>query len=139
MAVTDFVPNVEVDEDTFRFDFPHGTHVTDRVLGVSYIIGGASPDGTVSPVRDISSAEKRQATNEAAEQTTSVTKPSSEEVVDDSEQLIDKDKEKEEFQIPIESVSAKDKILGIGTFLILGVGVLGALGLWFWYKRSART
>ena len=34
-----FVPNVKVDENTFRFDFPSGTHVVDRVLGLEYVVG----------------------------------------------------------------------------------------------------
>jgi hypothetical protein len=35
LTVTEFVPNVEVDENTFQFDFPKGTSVLDRVRGIS--------------------------------------------------------------------------------------------------------
>jgi len=133
LTVTDFVPNVDVDDDTFRFDFPHGTHVTDRVLGLSYIAGGASPDGTVSPVRDISSAEKTQAAKEAIQQTVDVTKAPSEEESGVSGQPIDED------ESPIESMADKEGILGIKTFSILGVIVLTAFGLGLWYKRSANS
>jgi hypothetical protein len=35
LTVKDFVPNVEVDENTFRFDFPKGTYVFDRVRGIA--------------------------------------------------------------------------------------------------------
>jgi hypothetical protein len=35
LTVTEFVPNVKVDENTFRFDFPKGTDVFDRVRGIS--------------------------------------------------------------------------------------------------------
>ena len=34
-----FVPNVKVDETTFRFDFPEGTRVVDKVLGRQYVTG----------------------------------------------------------------------------------------------------
>ena len=37
LIVTDFVPNIDVDENMFRFDFPDGTEVYDRVRGISYI------------------------------------------------------------------------------------------------------
>ena len=36
LTVTDFVPNVEVDEDTFRLDFIEGTQVADRTSMKSY-------------------------------------------------------------------------------------------------------
>jgi hypothetical protein len=36
LTVTDFVPNIEVDEDTFRLDFIEGTSITDSNLGKSY-------------------------------------------------------------------------------------------------------
>jgi len=35
LIVKEFVPNVKVDENTFRFDFPKGTYVFDRVRGVA--------------------------------------------------------------------------------------------------------
>jgi hypothetical protein len=34
-----FVPNVKVDDNTFRFDFPNGTRVVDKVLGIEYDVG----------------------------------------------------------------------------------------------------
>lgn len=34
-----FVPNVKVDENTFRFDFPNGTRVFDMILGLRYTVG----------------------------------------------------------------------------------------------------
>lgn len=34
-----FVPNIKVDENTFRIDFPSGTRVFDRELGLDYIVG----------------------------------------------------------------------------------------------------
>jgi len=37
LTVTEFIPNVEVDEKTFRFDFPKGTDVFDRVRGIAGI------------------------------------------------------------------------------------------------------
>ncbi len=40
LNVTEFVPNVQVDENTFRFDFPPGTHVYDKIEGLSYVVAG---------------------------------------------------------------------------------------------------
>jgi len=139
LTVTDFVPNVEVDEDTFRFDFPLGTHVSDRVLGLSYVVGDTAPDGEVSPVRDISSAEKKQTANEARRQTTNVMKSSLERPVEESEQPTDKNQEKEEDPILIEPVTGRDNTLGLKGLAILGAVVLAAFGLGFWYKRSTNT
>ena len=139
LTVTDFVPNVEVDEDTFRFDFPLGTHVSDRVLGLSYVVGDTAPDGKVSPVRDISSAEKKQTANEARRQTTNVMKSSLERPVEESEQPTDKNQEKEEDPILIEPVTGRDNTLGLKGLAILGAVVLAAFGLGFWYKRSTNT
>ena len=39
LTVHAFTPNVEVDENTFQFDFPDGTHVYDRVSEIDYIVG----------------------------------------------------------------------------------------------------
>ena len=41
LNVTEFVPNVEVDEHTFRFSFPTGTHVYDEISGISFVVAGA--------------------------------------------------------------------------------------------------
>jgi hypothetical protein len=38
LIVTEFVPNIEVDDNSFRFDFPIGTEVFDEVRGVTYIV-----------------------------------------------------------------------------------------------------
>jgi hypothetical protein len=38
LIVTEFVPNVEVDENSFRFDFPIGTEVLDEVRGITYVV-----------------------------------------------------------------------------------------------------
>ena len=37
--VFNFVPNIEVDPNTFQLDFPNGTHVFDTELAVDYIVG----------------------------------------------------------------------------------------------------
>jgi hypothetical protein len=34
-----FIPNITVDENTFRFDFPSGTRVSDKELGLEYVVG----------------------------------------------------------------------------------------------------
>jgi hypothetical protein len=39
LIVYSFVPNVKVDDNTFRLDFPNGTMVTDKVKGTYYVVG----------------------------------------------------------------------------------------------------
>jgi hypothetical protein len=39
LTVHSFVPNVEVDGNTFRLDFANGTWVDDQVLGAEYVVG----------------------------------------------------------------------------------------------------
>jgi hypothetical protein len=39
LSVSEFVPHVKTDQSMFRFDFPNGTHVLDRALGLDYIVG----------------------------------------------------------------------------------------------------
>jgi hypothetical protein len=39
LIVHSFVPNVKVDDSTFRFDFPNGTRVSDKVKDIYYVVG----------------------------------------------------------------------------------------------------
>ncbi len=141
LTVTDFVPNVELDENTFRFDFPPGTDVFDRVLGLSYVTGGATPDGELSPVRDAKLVEKVQVAEEATEHTPDLTKSHSEEKSNDSELLTDAENDKDEDVTPIRPpiLKEKNKILGLKSLSILGVVIVAVFGLLFWYKQRART
>jgi hypothetical protein len=136
LTVTDFVPNVEVDESTFRFDFPPGTDVHDRVLGLSYVVAGTGSGGEVPRVSIVEPVDKEQLAKQATKDAPDLTESTSSE---EGEQLTDKNKEGEEVPIPVEPVNAKDSILSVKTISILGVGILAGLGLLLWYKRSART
>ena len=137
LTVTEFVPNVEVNDSTFRLVYPPGSHVTDKILGLSYVVGGAGPAGEVAPVRDISPAEKRQTEIEAARKTPEIVKPSSETEVEKVEQPIERDTQKEEITDPDESIPDKKRILGIQTISVFGVVILTGIGLLLWRKRSA--
>lgn len=139
LTVTEFVPNVEVDDSTFVLDYPPGTHVSDRVLGLSYIVGGAGPAGKVSLVRDISSAEKGQMEIEAQRKEPVTIEPSSEPTIKESDQPIENDTQKEEGPIPVKSDNVNERILGLKTFSIFGVLVLVLAALMVWRKRSADT
>ena len=44
LTVTEFVPNIEVDEEMFRIDFPPGTSVYDKTLGLSYKVAEKDPN-----------------------------------------------------------------------------------------------
>jgi hypothetical protein len=135
LTVKQFVPNVKVDENTFRFDFPKGTDVYDRISGLSYVVGGASPDGEVSPLNAIEPIEETQAAEKIADRTPNFVESALEGKEDDSGEL----KEEEKDRMLVETLPDKDKILGKKTFLILGVMVLAAFCLLFWYKRSANS
>jgi hypothetical protein len=39
LIVKEFEPNIQVDGDSFTFDFPSGTTVVDHVLGAEYVVG----------------------------------------------------------------------------------------------------
>ena len=53
-----FTPNVKVDENTFKFDFPSGTHIIDHILGLEYIVGVGN-FAEMPPVYDIQPDEKQ--------------------------------------------------------------------------------
>lgn len=139
LTVTDFVPNVDVDENTFQFDFPPGTDVYDRVSGLSYVVEGVGPNGEVSPVHNVEPVEDTRAAEETTERKLDLAesapegKPERKE--DESEGLTNEGQDR----MPVDTVPDKDKILGIKTLSILGVIVLTAFGLLFWYKRSANS
>jgi hypothetical protein len=47
IAVHKFNPDPKIDEDAFRFEFPVGTGVVDRIAGLYYVVGSetSTPDG----------------------------------------------------------------------------------------------
>ena len=57
-----FIPNVETDRNSFRFDFPVGTRVIDKVVGIEYIVGVVGID-EVTPVHAIELTGKKQMTD----------------------------------------------------------------------------
>lgn len=139
ITVTEFTPNVEVDESTFRFDFPPGTGVHDRVLGLSYVVAGVGPGGEVAPVRIVEPAEKEQPVKQTTDNPPAPWESIPEEEGEDSEPPTGKNDETEQGPNPVEPVDAKDRILGAKTISILGVLVLVAFGLLLWRRQSART
>lgn len=64
LNVTEFVPNVQVDEETFGFDFPPATHVYDKITGLSYKV---APNGEATSVHVVKPVETTGTTNEARE------------------------------------------------------------------------
>jgi len=139
LIVTEFIPNIEVDENTFRFDFLPGTEVYDRVLGLSYVVAGVGLDNEVSPVYIVEPIEEMKKANDDVETTTDSTKFDSEEKSDDSEEITDNEKNKEDEQIPIEPLTENNKIIGVKNLSILGVVIITITGLLFWYRHSAKT
>lgn len=131
LNVTEFVPNVQVDEETFRFDFPPGTHVYDKLTGLSYVIAGADPNGGVTPVHVVKPVETTGTANKAIEETELAIEK------DDYEESTDNNKESREAnQILMKSEVEKDNIWGGKMLAILGVALLMGFGLLFWYKRT---
>jgi len=137
LTVKQFVPNVKVVENTFQFDFPAGTDVYDMISGLSYVVGGTSPDGEVSPVHAVEPVEETQAAEETTDRTPNLVESAPEGKEDESGELADEGQDKD--RMPIETVPDKDKTFGTKTFSIFGVIVLAAFGLLIWYKRSAHS
>jgi len=135
-----FVPNVKVDKETFRVDFPNGTRVLDKVLGLTYVTGVGDVDG-VPLVSDFEPSSTDPAAKEPARTTLGFGETSVEEKVTASTLVTDKEKDKEEGESHVELVTVKDenKILGLKSLSILGVVVVAIFGLLFWYKHSSTT
>ena len=134
LIIKEFVPNVKVDENTFRFDFPPDTWVVDRVAGLSYTMSGGDVIGYTTRINELN-PRKEDAVEKTNKDTTNIGKTSAEVKVPPTAAVTDVQK-KEEDRIPIGSVTEEDKILGVKTLAILGVVVLAAFGLLFWYKRT---
>jgi len=130
LNVTEFVPNGDVDDNTFRFSFPTGTHVYDEISGISFVVAGADPDGEVSPVHVIGPVETARAANTTLEEPELATEGN------DSQESTDNKEAGQINQIPTESAVEKGKMLRGRTLAILGVGVLVAFGLLIWYRRT---
>jgi hypothetical protein len=137
LTVKDFVPNVGVDEDTFRFDFPPGTDVHDRVLGLSYVVGSAGPEGEVSRVSIVEPVEQEQQGKQASGHALDPAKSTPEMESKKTNQTTNKNMERKESPIPVKPVSTKKRILGLKTLSTLGVVILALAALTVWRKRSA--
>ncbi len=129
--VTEFIPNIDVSDDIFRIDFPPGTDVHDRVLGLSYVVGGAKPEGEVPHDSVVETVDEAQLQNETDKQRNSVL----EEQEIDTQQLTDNDKDEEDDVISEELMTQKNKVHESKTFLVIGIVVFVIFGLFFWYKR----
>jgi hypothetical protein len=138
LTVKQFVPNVKVDENTFRFDFPPDTWVVDRVVGLSYTMSGGEVIGYTTRIKE-SDPRKEDAIEKTNNDTANMGKTSTETKVTPTAIVTDDQKKKEEGRIPIGSVAKEDKMLGLRILAILGIVVLAALGLLFWYKRSTNS
>lgn len=125
-----------MDDSTFKLDFPPGTDVYDRVLGLTYVVAGAGPLGEVPSVSIVEPVEEEQPAKQATRDAPDMTESTPQE---EAEQPTDKNMEKEEDPIPFVPVNTKDRILGVNTLSILGVVILAGLGLLLWHKRSARA
>jgi hypothetical protein len=123
LIVKQFIPNVKVDDSTFRFDFPPDTWVVDRVAGLSYTMSGGEVIGYTTRLKELDPRKEDSAETKI---------PSTADVKDDQ-------KKKGDGRIPIGSTAKKYKMVGVKILVILGVVVLAELGLLFWYKKSANS
>jgi hypothetical protein len=116
-----FVPNIKTHDNTFRFDFPNGTRIWDKVADIQYTVGIEDIDD-VATVRELG-------------------KTSVEEKATPSPAVIDNEKDKQENETRAKPATAKDKnrILGIKSFSILGVVALVVFGLLLCYKQRVKT
>jgi len=138
LIVKQFVPNVKVDENTFRFDFPPDTWVVDRVVGLSYTMSGGEVIGYTTRIKELD-PRKEDAAEKTNNDTANIGKTSAEVKVSSTADVTDDQKKKEKGRIPIGSVAKEDKILGVKILAVLGVVILATFGLLFWYKRSASS
>jgi hypothetical protein len=122
LIVKQFIPNVKVDENTFRFEFPPDTWVVDRVAGLSYTLSEGEVIGYTTRLKELDPRKEDSAETKV---------PSTTDVTDDQ-------KKNGKGRIPIGTVAKKNKIIG-KVLVILGVVVLAELGLLFWYKKSTNS
>jgi hypothetical protein len=134
LTVKEFIPNVKVDENTFKFAFPNGTWVVDRVLGIVYTVGVKDID-EVPTVEEFKSSKTEPAARKTAQTTPDLGKTSEEQKAATS--ITDK----EENQSLTKSVIAKDrnKILGVKSISILGIVIVTILGMLLWYMKRSRA
>jgi hypothetical protein len=132
-----FVPNVKVDENTFRFEFLEGTRVFDRVVGLEYT-KGSTAFGEPDRVDYIKTAKEEQAENPLPAKTVeSMTAP----MVAAAEEKVDKKIEApvvEKPQIPVAPIVAESTSGFIGKkgiWILAAVVVAAAVVLSLWYKR----
>jgi len=139
LTITEFVPNIDVNESTFKIDFPPGTDVFDRISGLSYVIAGTGPNGEVSTVRSFDTTSKEPEASKANIQENDVPKLTSKEIKKESETS---EEINEQVQSPpTESVTINNGngFLNIKTYSIIGVVILTSIGLLFWFKSYAKT
>ena len=139
LTVTEFVPNIDVNDSTFKIDFPPGTDVFDRVSGLSYVIAGTVPNGEVSTVRSLDTINKESDALKTDKQEKDIEKSTLKEINKESETS---EEINEQVQAPpAESMPINDGngFFNIKTCSIIGVVILVSIGLLFWFKSYSKT
>ena len=132
LTVLEFIPNIKVDKDTFQIDFPIGTEVVDRVLGLSYVVGGEGPGGEVAPVREVVSVNEQERVENKPDVNTQ--KNIESEKISDTEDLKEDKEIDKDNQEPLGYVTHNNRTYEILIPSVIGVTVLGIVGLIIWYK-----
>ena len=135
-----FVPNIKTHDNTFKFDFPNGTRILDKVADIQYTVGIEDIDD-VPTVRELKPLKPNQTAQKNNQSISELGKTSVEEKATPSPAVIYNEKDKQEDETRAKPVTAKDKnrILGIKSLSILGVVALVVFGLLLWYKQRVKT
>jgi len=127
-VMNEFLPNIEVDENTFTFEFPNGTRIHDHIVGLMYVAGAVKADD-VTDIKDAQALE----TDKHPEST-------SDEIHDTHQKKVDKIITKEVDPIakgeqkPIGDDSLLSKIPWFPVVIVLVL----CIGLFIWRQRHVR-
>jgi hypothetical protein len=134
LDVSEFVPNINVDKSAVKFEFPNGTWVVDRIVGLEYTKGTQD----INTIPNIHTIEPNETEQDKLKKT-----PVEQENNVSSEVIIGSEKQnKIENEIPFEPIIDKDKndkFLGLKNLSFTGVIIFAVFGLLFWYKQRAGT
>ena len=127
-VMKEFLPNIEVDENTFTFEFPKGTRINDHIVGFMYVAGTVKAD----EVTDIKYAQVLE-TDEHPESISDEIKDTHQKKVD---KIIRKDVDPiaKEEQKPI----GDDSLLGKIPWFPVILAIVLCIGLFIWRQHHVR-
>ncbi|MBN2589632.1 MAG: hypothetical protein JXA96_07210 [Sedimentisphaerales bacterium] len=128
LTVNEFVPNIAVNENSFRIDFPPNTEVYDKILEISYVIDNSNPIGELSSVTEVKPEDK-------AEEIINNQISNTKEISTDQNQvslevLQNNNVENNQNTFPVKQIGSSDGIVNFKNILILSVAFILVVILW---------